>query len=69
LCRVLALCGDAGIGKKALLNGAAEQAPGIELGRVAVLQAEATIELAGLHQLLVPYLGGLDRLPDHNGEP
>jgi hypothetical protein len=60
---VLVLRGDAGIGKTALLEWAAGQAHGVQLAQAAGLQAEMGMGFAGLHQLLVPFLGGLEQLP------
>ena len=60
---VLVLWGDAGIGKTVLLEWAAGQAPDMQLARVAGIQTEMGMGFAGLHQLLVPFLGGLDGLP------
>src|SRR4029079_14849580 len=60
---VLVLRGDAGIGKTALLEWAGGQADDMRLARVAGVQAEMGLGFAGLHQLLVPLLGGLERLP------
>src|SRR6476660_2748667 len=60
---VLVLRGEAGIGKTALLDWAAGQASGMQVTRVAGVQAEIGMGFAGLHQLLVPFLDGLDGLP------
>jgi DNA-binding CsgD family transcriptional regulator len=60
---VLVLRGEAGIGKTVLLEWAAGQAQDMQLARVAGIQAEMGMGFAGLHQLLVPFLGGLDGLP------
>jgi DNA-binding CsgD family transcriptional regulator len=60
---VLVLHGDAGIGKTTLLEWAAGQAADMQLARVAGIQAEMGMGFAGLHQLLMPFLGGLDGLP------
>ena len=60
---VLVLRGEAGIGKTALLDWAAGQASGMQVARVAGVQAEMGMGFAGLHQLLVPFLGGLGELP------
>ena len=60
---VLVLRGEAGIGKTALLEWAAGQADDLHLARVGGVQAEMGMGFAGLHQLLVPFLGGLDELP------
>ena len=46
-----------------LLEWAAGQALDMQLARVAGIQAEMGMGFAGLHQLLVPFLGGLDGLP------
>ena len=59
----LVLRGEAGIGKTVLLEWAAGQAVDMQLARVAGIQAEMGLGFAGLHQLLVPFLGGLDGLP------
>jgi DNA-binding CsgD family transcriptional regulator len=61
---VLVLRGEAGIGKTALLEWAAGQAVDMQLARVAGMQAEMGMGFAGLHQLLVPFLGGLELLPE-----
>ena len=60
---VLVLRGEAGIGKTVLLEWAAGQAGGMQLARVAGIQAEMGLGFAGLHQLLVPFLDGLEQLP------
>jgi DNA-binding CsgD family transcriptional regulator len=60
---VLVLRGEAGIGKTAVLEWAAGQADDMQLARVAGVQAEMGMGFAGLHQLLVPFLGGLGQLP------
>ncbi|HUK68133.1 MAG TPA: LuxR C-terminal-related transcriptional regulator [Streptosporangiaceae bacterium] len=63
LSRVLVLQGDPGIGKTVLLEWAAGQACDMQVARVAGVQAEMGMGFAGLHQVLVPFLGGLDGLP------
>ena len=60
---VLVVRGEAGIGKTALLEWAAGQAGDMQVARVAGVQAEMGMGFAGLHQLLVPFLGGLPELP------
>ena len=62
----LLLSGDAGVGKTVLLDAAAGQArgTGARVVRAAGVEFESTMSFAGLHQVLQPLLGGLDRLPD-----
>ena len=60
---VLVLRGEAGVGKTALLDWAAERAGDMQVARVAGAEAEMDMGFAGLHQLLVPFLAGLDSLP------
>jgi len=60
---VLVLRGEAGVGKTALLEWAAGGAGDMRVARVAEVQAEMGLGFAGLHRLLVPFLGGLDGLP------
>jgi hypothetical protein len=60
---VLVLRGGAGVGKTALLDWAAEQAGDMQVARVAGAEAEMDMGFAGLHQLFVPFLNGLDGLP------
>jgi DNA-binding CsgD family transcriptional regulator len=60
---VLVVRGEAGIGKRSLLQDAAEHATGFQVLRGAGAEPEAQLAYAGLHQLLQPALGQLDRLP------
>ena len=60
---VLVLRGEAGVGKTSLLDWAAGQAGDMQVARVAGAEAEMDMGFAGLHQLLIPFLGGLERLP------
>ena len=60
---VLVLRGEAGVGKTSLLDWAAGQAGDMQVARVAGAEAEMDMGFAGLHQLLVPFLGGLEGLP------
>lgn len=60
---VLVLSGEVGIGKTALLDWAAEAAGDMRVARVAGVESEMDLGFAGLHQLLMPFLDGLDRLP------
>jgi DNA-binding CsgD family transcriptional regulator len=60
---VLVVRGEAGIGKSALLDDAAEQAAGFRVLRAAGAEGELELPFAGLHQLLRPVLDRLGRLP------
>jgi DNA-binding CsgD family transcriptional regulator len=60
---VLVLRGEAGVGKTALLDWAAGQADDMQVARVAGAEAEMGMGFAGLHQLLIPFLAGLEDLP------
>jgi DNA-binding CsgD family transcriptional regulator len=60
---VLVLGGEAGIGKTALLGYAAERAEGCRVLRAVGVESEMELPFAGLHQLCVPLLARLDRLP------
>jgi hypothetical protein len=63
----LVVRGEAGIGKSALLAAAKERALHRRVTVVSTTGAlsEAQLGFAGLHQLLLPLLGGADLLPDH----
>src|SRR5215469_10628918 len=60
---VLVLRGEPGIGKTALLEYALAAAPDMTVLRCVGIEAEHEFPFAGLHQLLRPCLGWLDRLP------
>jgi DNA-binding CsgD family transcriptional regulator len=60
----LVLRGPAGIGKTTLLDWAARAASDMQVARVAGVESEMDLGFAGLHQLLMPFLPGLDRLPE-----
>jgi DNA-binding CsgD family transcriptional regulator len=60
---VLVLRGEAGVGKSALLEDAREQASDMRVLRARGIESEAQLPYAGLHQLLRPVLGDVDRLP------
>ena len=62
----LVVRGEAGIGKSSLLAAARERAldRGVTVVSTAGALSEAQITFAGLHQLLLPLLAGLDLLPD-----
>src|SRR5690242_20560272 len=60
---VLVLRGEAGIGKTALLEFAAERATGCRVARAAGVQSEMELPYAGLHHLCAPLLSGIGALP------
>ena len=62
--RVLVLRGEPGIGKSALLDHAVERAGDLQVLRTVAAESETRVGFAALHQLLMPLLGGVDRLPD-----
>jgi DNA-binding CsgD family transcriptional regulator len=61
--RALMVRGEPGVGKTALLDYLAEQALGCRVARVAGVEAEMELAFAGVHQLCVPMLHRLERLP------
>src|SRR3954463_15947573 len=61
--RALAIRGDPGVGKTALLEYVVEHAMGCRVGQAAGVQAEMELAFAGLHQLCAPMLDRLERLP------
>ena len=61
---VLALVGEPGIGKTALLEHAAESAGDMRILRCRGIESEAVIPFAGLAELLRPVLSALDRIPE-----
>src|SRR5215469_8440372 len=60
---VLVLRGEPGIGKTALLDHAIAQAGDMQMAQVTGVESEMDLGFAGLHQLLIPFLGGLEQLP------
>src|SRR6058998_2356928 len=60
---VLALVGEPGIGKTALLDYAAERAEDMRVLRARGVESEAEIPFAGLAELLRPALTALDSIP------
>ncbi|HMD92757.1 MAG TPA: AAA family ATPase [Trebonia sp.] len=60
---VLAMVGEAGIGKSALLDYAAEQAAGMNVLRARGVQSEAHIPFGGLFELLRPALSRIGQIP------
>jgi len=61
--RALVVRGEAGIGKTALLDYAVASALDMQVASAAGVESEMELGFAGLHQLLVPFLGSLERLP------
>ena len=59
----LVLRGEAGIGKTALLDYAAERVEGCRVLRAVGVESEMELPFAALHQLCAPLLDGLERLP------
>jgi DNA-binding CsgD family transcriptional regulator len=60
---VLALVGEPGIGKTALLDDAARLAADMQILRARGIESEADVPFAGLLELLRPALGVLQRVP------
>ena len=61
---VLVLRGDPGVGKSALLGYAMEHAGDMQVVHVVAVEAEKNLGFAAVHQLLVPFLPAVDRLPE-----
>ncbi|TYB66833.1 ATP-binding protein, partial [Nonomuraea sp. PA05] len=61
--RVLILRGEAGVGKSALVEYLVAKASGCRVLRAAGVESEMELAFAGLHQLCLPLMGHLDRLP------
>jgi ATP/maltotriose-dependent transcriptional regulator MalT len=59
----LILFGEAGIGKTALLDYAAQQSSNLRLLRTEGVEPEADLPFAGLHRLLLPVLDSVEALP------
>ncbi len=60
---VLVVCGKPGIGKTALLDYAAGRASGFRVVRAWGVESEMELPYAGLHQLCLPLLDRLEKLP------
>ena len=60
---VLVVCGEAGIGKTALLESAIGSASGFQFARAVGVESEMELAFAALQQLCAPMLDRLDRLP------
>ena len=65
---VLAIVGEAGIGKSALLAYAEEQTAGMNVLRARGVQSEAHIPFAGLFELLRPALPWINQIPTPQAE-
>ncbi len=61
--QVLVLRGEPGVGKSALLEHVMGRAAGCRVLRAAGVESEMELAFAGLHQLCLPVIGHLDRLP------
>jgi hypothetical protein len=59
----IVLRGEAGIGKSALLEYVTASAGDVQVTHVVAVESEMELGFAGLHQVLVPFLSGLERLP------
>src|ERR1700722_10277991 len=61
--RVLVVCGEAGVGKTALVESVIGSATGFRLMRAVGVESEMELAFAALQQLCAPLLDRLDRLP------
>ena len=61
--RALVLCGEAGVGKTALLEYLTRRAAQCHVVQTAGVESEMELAFAGLHQLCAPLLAHLDQLP------
>ena len=59
----LVLRGAPGMGKSALLGYAVERSADLQIVRTVAVESEKGLGYAAVHQLLVPFLAGVDRLP------
>ena len=66
--RVLVLRGDAGTGKTALLGYAAAAGEGYRVERAMGVESELELPFAALHQLCMPFLDEIERLPPPQGD-
>ncbi len=60
---VVVVRGDAGIGKTCLLDAVATTAADFDIVRLVGIESEMRLGFAALHQLLTPFLDGMDALP------
>ena len=61
--RVLVLCGEAGVGKTALVESVIGSVSGFRVMRAVGVESEMELAFAALQQLCAPLLDRLDRLP------
>ncbi|MEV5828620.1 AAA family ATPase [Spirillospora sp. NPDC052242] len=60
----LVVCGEAGVGKTAILeHAAARMAADVRVERIVASESEMELAYAGLHQLCGPMMGAAERLP------
>ena len=64
----MVLRGEAGVGKTALVEHLVGRAPDFTVARAAGVESEMELAFAGVHQLCVPMMGHLGRLPDPQRE-
>src|SRR3954462_13216725 len=62
--RSLVLRGEAGIGKKALLDYLTAWASDLTVGRAVGVESDMELGFASLHQLCAPFLARLPELPE-----
>ena len=65
---VLVLRGEAGVGKTALLDFAAEQATGYRVARLAGVESDMELAFAGLQQLCAPLTAHAEEIPEPQRE-
>src|SRR3954470_16851604 len=66
--RVLVVCGEAGVGKTALVESVIGSASGFRVLRAVGVESEMELAFAALQQLCAPMLNRLDRLPAPQGD-
>ena len=62
--RVLVVCGEAGVGKTALLDDAVERAAGMQVVRAVGVESETTMPFGALFDVCRSFLGSIGDLPD-----
>jgi DNA-binding CsgD family transcriptional regulator len=60
---VLVLCGEAGVGKSALLDALVGRSQSFQVARAVGVESEMELAFSGLHQLCQSFLDRLDHLP------